>query len=620
MQLSGRACGAVGANRADQRPVIRSFSAIRLPGLVRLVDGGLNQMGRLLTRHALALVAVLFAIVLTVEPGLTARPTPQKQATVTGSGGAAASVDPVATKVAIDVLRRGGNAVDAAVAAAAALGVVEPFSSGVGGGGFMVLYSARDGRVYTLDGRETAPAAFRPDSFIDPSTGQPIAFAEGVESGLGVGVPGTPRLWEEALARYGSISLAEALAPSIGIARGGFEVDQTFHDQVVANQSRFQDFTATSKLYLAGGKAPAVGSTFRNPDLARTYQTLAGHGMDAFYGGSLAGDIVTTVQHPPLVPGATHFVRPGLMSTADLAAYRVISRAPTEVGYRGYEVFSMGPPSSGGSTVGEALNILEGYDLSSMSRADALYYMLEASKLAFADRNQYLGDPDFVDVPLAGLLSDGYAAQRRSLIGNTALSVPVGPGDPWPFDGSTTHLMVSDRFGNVVSYTFTIEQIGGSGIVVPGNGFLLNNELTDFNFVPGTANSPAGGKRPRSSMAPTIVLKNGKPFVALGSPGGATIITTVLQLLLERLDLGRTLPEAIATARLSQRNTSTTQAEPAFFSSAELAALTARGEAFSSTPEIGAATGIDFLSDGLVLAAAEPVRRGGGSAMVVNPT
>ena len=184
---------------------------------------------------------------------------------------------------------------------------------------------------------------------------------------------------------------------------------------------------------------------------------------------------------------------------------------------------------------------------------------------------------------------------------------------------STTHLTVSDRFGNVVSYTFTIEQIGGSGIVVPGHGFLLNNELTDFNFVPGTANSPAGGKRPRSSMSPTIVFKDGRPILALGSPGGASIITTVLQLLLERLDLGRTLPGAIATARLSQRNSATTQAEPAFLGTPEQAQLEGLGESFSSIPEIGAATGIEFLSGGLVLAAAEPVRRGGGSAMVEKP-
>ena len=579
-------------------------------------------MGRVLSRSFIAFVAVLSVVLFAAPPVVAARPTPVKQATVIGAGGAAASVDPLATMVAIDVLSHGGNAIDAAIAAAAALGVVEPFSCGLGGGGFLVLYSARDHRVYTIDGRETAPAAFQPNSFIDPATGKPISFAEGVESGLGVGVPGTPRLWELALARYGTISLAQALAPSLGIARGGFVVDQTFHDQVVSNRDRFKDFTSTSALYLANGQPPAVGSIFRNPDMAKTYETLMGHGMDAFYGGDVAGSIVSTVQHPPLAPGATHNVRPGLMTTQDLAAYHAIVRDPTHVSYRGNDVYSMGPPSSGGSTVGEALNILAGYDLGSMSRSDALYLYLEASKLAYADRNQYLGDPDFVNVPLAGLLSTGYAAQRRALIGPTALAVPVGFGDPTPFNpaASTTHLVVSDRLGNVVSYTFTIEQIGGSGMVVPGKGFLLNNELTDFNFVPGTANSPAGGKRPRSSMSPTIVLRDGKPFLSLGSPGGATIITTVLQLLLERLDLHHTLPEAIAVNRLSQRNSSTTQAEPGFFGTSEMAALQARGEAFSSTPEIGAATGIEFLSDGEVLAAAEPVRRGGGSAMVEQPT
>jgi len=578
-------------------------------------------MGGHVRRPAFALLALVVAVGMAAQPVLAARPTPTKQATAVGIGGAAASVDPVATKAAIDVLRRGGNAIDAAVAAAAVLGVVEPFSSGIGGGGFMVLYSARDGRVFTLDGRETAPAAFRPDSFIDPSTGQPISFAEGVTSGLGVGVPGTPRLWEDALTRFGTIPLAEALAPSIGIARGGFEVDQTFHDQVVSNRDRFQDFTSTKALYLPHGDAPPVGSIFRNPDLAQTYQRLAGHGMDAFYRGPVADAIVATVQHPPLAPGATRTVRPGLMTAGDLAGYQAISRAPTDVQYRGYEVFGMGPPSSGGSTVGEALNILDGFDLGSLPRTQALYLMLEASKLAFADRNRFLGDPDFVNVPIQGLLSDAYAAQRRALIGATAIRVPVAPGDPGPFNvpSSTTHLTVSDRFGNVVSYTFTIEQIGGSGIVVPGHGFLLNNELTDFNFVPGTANSPAGGKRPRSSMSPTIVFKDGRPILALGSPGGASIITTVLQLLLERLDLGRTLPGAIATARLSQRNSATTQAEPAFLGTAERAQLEALGESFSSTPEIGAATGIELLAGGLVLAAAEPVRRGGGSAMVEKP-
>jgi gamma-glutamyltranspeptidase / glutathione hydrolase len=588
---------------------------------------------RPVSRFAFVLLALLIVAVLrSGEPALAAPPTPSKQATAIGTGGAAASVDPLATKTAIDVLRRGGTAVDGAVAAAAVLGVVEPFSCGIGGGGFMTIYRASDGRVFTLDGRETAPQAFRPDSFINPATGVPIPFAEGVTSGLGVGVPGTPRLWEEALARFGRMPLPAALAPAIAIARRGFEIDQTFSDQVASNLARFSDFTSTRALY---GAAPAVGSIFRNPDLANTYQTLGAHGMDAFYGGPLAAAIVQTVQHPPLVPGATRNVRPGLMTAADLTAYEAIGRAPTEIGYRGYQVFGMRPPSSGGSTVGEALNILEGFDLAGAPRELALHRMLEASKLSFADRNVYVGDPAFFDVPLAGLLSDGYAAVRRALIGPMALAVPVAAGDPRPFDAaafaavsadtespSTTHLTVSDRFGNVVSYTFTIEQIGGSGIVVPGYGFLLNNELTDFNFVPTIppgGNDPAGGKRPRSSMAPTIVLKGGKPVVALGSPGGATIITTVLQLLIERLDLGKTLPEAILAPRLSQRNSVTTQAEPAFFGTPEEAALRARGQVFSSVPEIGAVAGIEFLPGGLVRAAAEPVRRGGGSAMVEKP-
>src|SRR6059058_184178 len=399
-----------------------------------------------MNRRVTSPLLAAFLVIGTLLPGAIAAPVVAasdslvKQPVAIGSGGAVASVNLLATAAGIRVLKNGGNAVDAAVAAAAVLGVVEPFSCGIGGGGFMVIYNARDHKVTTIDSREKAPQAFRADSFIDPATGKPISFSEGVTSGLGVGVPGTPRLWEQALARFGTMPLAEALAPSIGIARGGFEVDQTFHDQVASNSSRFQDFSSTRALYLPDGQAPAVGSIFRNPDLARTYQQLAGHGMNAFYGGDVANAIVTTVQRPPLVPGATRIVRPGLMTAQDLAAYRAILRAPTDVHYRGYEVFSMGPPSSGGSTVGEALKILEGYNLGSLSRAEALYLMLEASKLAFADRNQYLGDPDFVNVPVQALLSDGYAAQRRALIGATALPVPVAFGDPAPFNpvSSTT--------------------------------------------------------------------------------------------------------------------------------------------------------------------------------------
>jgi gamma-glutamyltranspeptidase/glutathione hydrolase len=327
------------------------------------------------------------------------------------------------------------------------------------------------------------------------------------------------------------------------------------------------------------------------------------------------------------------------MELSDLAGYRAVDREPTHIGYRGLDVYGMAPPSSGGSTVGEILNILEGYPLSTLAREQALHYFIEASRYAYADRGAYLADPGFVSVPLAGLLSDSFAAERRAMIAETAATSPVDPGDPTDDPapaadgsasatrlGSTTNLTVSDRWGNVVDYTFTIEQTGGNGMVVPGYGFLLNNELTDFNLDAATGatsgvNAVQPGKRPRSSIAPTIVLRDGKPFLALGSPGGASIITTVAQVLLNRLDFGMTLPDAIAAPRVSQRNSATTQTEAGFLTTPEAAALQARGQKFmvntGTGAEIGAATGIEFLDKGAALAAAEPVRRGGGSAMAV---
>jgi len=575
----------------------------------------------------------------TLLPGVMAAPAVAasdslvKQPVAVGTGGAVASVNLLATAAGIRVLREGGNAVDAAVATAAVLGVVEPFSCGIGGGGFMIIYSARDGKVTTIDSREKAPQAFRADSFIDPATGKSISFPEGVTSGLGVGVPGTLMAWQSAVDRFGTRSLSRLLKPAIDIADDGFAVNPVFALQISQNASRFQDFTSTRALYLPTGSAPAVGSVFRNPDLAKTYRQIAEDGPDAFYDGPIAGDIVNTVQHPPTVPGITRNVRPGLMTEDDLAEYEVVAREPVATTYRGLQIFGMGPPSSGGSTIGESLNILEGFNLRDMTRTQALHRYLESTRLAYADRGKYLGDPDVVNVPLTGLLSKDFAAQRRALIGPTAATSPVAPGNPFPFQQdvsaagdetdresvSTTHLTVADRWGNIVSYTFTIEQIGGSGMVVPGRGFLLNNELTDFEFTPGLANSPGPGKRPRSSMSPTIVFSNGRPVVALGSPGGSTIITTVLQLLVDQVDFGMTLPDAIAAPRVSQRNTSRSTAEPAFLASPEAAGLQALGHQFSRMDEIGAATGIAFLPDGVFEAAAEPVRRGGSSAMVVRP-
>ncbi|MBO0868354.1 MAG: gamma-glutamyltransferase [Micromonosporaceae bacterium] len=577
-----------------------------------------------------------------MRPVEAAGPPVQTGATAIGSGGAVATVDADATRVGIDVLRRGGNAVDAAVAAAATLGVTEPFSSGLGGGGFFTYYDAATRTVHTIDGRETAPATMQPDAFVNPQTGVAYAFQEARISGISAGIPGSPATWSAALQRWGTLSLAQALQPAIEVAQHGFTVDATFQGQIASNFNDFGQFTSTSALYLPGGQPPAIGSRFRNPDLAHTYQLIARDGVDVLYRGAIARDIVQTIQHPPLAAqplGSWPFtIRPGTTELSDLAGYAVRLPEPTHVQYHGLDVYGMATPSSGGSTVGEALNILSGLDLGSLTRTQALNDYLQASALAFADRNRYVGDYT-PRAQVDQLLTPGFAAQRRCLIDPTAAPPrPVAPGVPGAPAGCptttggadpgqeqhTTNLTVADRWGNVVEYTLTIEQIGGNAMVVPGRGFLLNNELTDFNFTPtqGTApdpNLPAPTKRPRSSMSPTILLDHGRPFLAIGSPGGATIITTVLQILMNRLDLGMTLPEAIAAPRASQRNSAGTDVEPAFLASPEAAGLATLGWTYNAPAEIGAATGIEFLSGGRLLAAAEPVRRGSGSAAVVLP-
>ena len=593
-------------------------------------------------------LALPLASVLLVPPAGATPHAPPKVPTAVGYGGGVASVDPDASRVGLRVLKDGGNAVDAAVATAAALGVTEPFSAGIGGGGYFVYYDAATGNVHTIDGRETAPAAMPHDAFIDPGTGEPYNFSpELVTSGVSVGVPGTLATWQRALRRWGSRSLAESLAPAERLARRGFVVDETFRGQVEQNERRFKAIVPTRRLYYRGGHAPRVGSVFRNPDLARTYRLIADRGQRAFYDGRLAGEIVRAVRRPPTTRSTTLPVPPGSMVRSDLERYRTVDRAPTHVGYRSLDVYGMAPSSSGGSTIGEALNILERHDLGSLPRAEALHLYLEASALAFADRGAYVGDPDQVDVPLADLLSDDFAAERDCEIDPArAADKPVAAGDVSSYDGAcgdapgrapaphpdtenveTTNLTVADRWGNVVEYTLTIEQTGGSAIVVPGRGFLLNNELTDFTAVydPEDPNRIEPLKRPRSSMAPTLVLRDGKPFVAVGSPGGSTIITTVLQILLDRLDLGMSLPEAIAAPRATQRNTPAVLAEPGFVDQYG-EALGALGhdvrtydDIFTGSHEIGAATGIEFGPGGLLTVAAEPDRRGGGSATVVRP-
>ncbi|MYS35591.1 gamma-glutamyltranspeptidase/glutathione hydrolase [Streptomyces sp. KhCrAH-43] len=597
-------------------------------------------------RRNVSLAAVVAAVVSVgaAAPASSAHPAhapapPPKSPVAVGYGGAVSSVDADATAAGIEVLRKGGNAVDAAVATAAALGVTEPYSAGLGGGGYFVYYDARTRTVRTIDGRETAPRSADSSLFLE--NGKPLAFEDAVTSGLGVGTPGTPATWDTALKAWGSTPLRQVLKPAERLARDGFVVDETFRSQTAGNEARFRDFPATRKLFLPGGKLPEVGSVLRNPDLARTYEEVGRKGIDEIYRGDLADDVVRTVRKPPVDPASDRIVRPGDLTAKDLRSYRALRREPTKVNYRGLDVYGMAPSSSGGTSVGEALNILESTNLSRLSETQYLHRYIEASRIAFADRGRWVGDPAYEDVPTKGLLSQRFADSRACLIKDDAvLTSPLAPGDPrhpgscrstgkaapTTYEGeNTTHLTTADKWGNVVAYTLTIEQTGGSGITVPGRGFLLNNELTDFSFAPADPavhdpNLPGPGKRPRSSISPTIVLHHDRPVLALGSPGGATIITTVLQSLIGKVDRGLPLVDAIAAPRASQRNAPATELEPALWNSPLRAKLEALGHVFKLNPEIGAATGVQRLPDGRWLAAAEKERRGGGSAMVVRPS
>ena len=569
-----------------------------------------------------------------------------EHAVATGRGGAVSSVDANASRAGISVLRRGGNAVDAAVAVASTLGVTEPFVAGPGGGGFMVIYLAKQHRVVTIDGRETCPSRCTQGLFLE--NGQPLAFEEARHSGLAVGVPGMVDTWGRAVDRFGKHAFAADLQPAIRRAERGFRIDRTFREETDESLADLQAFTSSRQLFLRHGKPLPLGSRLRNPALARTYRQLAAHGPRALYHGPMARAIAHTVQHPPVWKGTPLTVRPGIMRRRDLRRFHVDQPRPTHVRYRGRDVYGMPPPSSGGSTTGEALNILAGYDMSGDSRALSLHHYLESLRYSFADRNRYVGDPKYVDVPLHGLLDPAYAATRRCLITDQAATSPVAPGNPTPpyapcptgatptkaadHEQSTNNIVTADRWGNVVAYTNTIEHFAGTGMTVPGYGFLLNNEMTDFDFAPSSpdvpdVNLPAGGKIPRSSMNPTIVLRHGHPDFAVGSPGGATIITTVLQILINHIDFGMSLEQAIAAPRVGNFNSPTSSAEQAFVDLPVATTLEDQyGQQFTVvsgvTPldsEIGAATGISMLPHHRFRAAAEPVRRGGGSALVVNP-
>jgi gamma-glutamyltranspeptidase / glutathione hydrolase len=575
-----------------------------------------------------------------------------KHPLATGTGGAVASMDPNASQAGIDLLRHGGDAVDAVVATASAMGVTIPFVAGVGGGGFMIIYDARTHKVTTIDGREICPAACTSQLFVNPTTGKPMDYENASSQPLSTGVPSMVATWAAAVKRYGARRFGADLQPAIRIARRGFRVDRDFDQLERSGLKLLRAYPASRSLFLTKAGTPLpVGSVMRNPDLARAYSLLAQHGPSYLYDGPLGQAVVSAVDHPVLTPGQKVVTRPGIMTTRDLSSYVARVKAPTSVTYRGLRIDSTPPPSSGGTTVGEALNILSGWDLSTEPRATALFHYLEASRLTYADRDRYVGDPRFVHVPQRQLLSATFAASRRCLVHQHALKSPVAPGklsgdgcagassstaatSASPERHHTNNIVAVDRRGDIAVYTNTINFFGGSGQTVPGYGFLLNDELTDFDFAPadkGTPdpNLPAGGKQPRSSIGPTIAFEHGKPVFALGAAGGSTIPTTILQTIVNHVDFGMSMSAALAAPRVSQTDSPTSLAEPAFMHSGLRRTLSARfGEKFSlaTGPVVpldhypGDATTLSLMSGGRVQAIAEPVRLFGGSALVVHPS
>jgi gamma-glutamyltranspeptidase/glutathione hydrolase len=447
---------------------------------------------------------------------------------------------PLAVEAGISVLRAGGNAVDAAVATALALNAAEPFASGIGGGGFMVIYLAAEGRTTVINYRERAPAASTPGMFREKGE---EAGRWRTSTGLAVAVPGAPAGWELALKKYGTRTLAEAARPAIAIAERGFAVSATFSE---INNDEFEKLSRNAgetTCYLNQGLPFGPGERFRNPELAATLRTLGEKGAAEFYTGGLARKIVDAVR-----------AHQGIMNLEDLAAYRAVEVAPLEGKYKEYTIATAPPPASGGLHLIELLNIAECWPLREWGQNTPaeIHHLSEALRFVFADRARYLGDPDFISIPVAELLSKKYAAAVAASIpaDRPAGSYPGGSFGPKPGDAAnTTHLCVIDPAGNVVSLTQSINDFFGTGIVPEGTGFLLNDHMDDFALDPESPNAPGPGRRPVSSMGPLIMFRGGRPFLVLGSPGGTRIFSSLSQIILNVAEFGMSLDAAIEAPR-----------------------------------------------------------------------
>lgn len=534
-------------------------------------------------RHGLLLMAG--AVVLAPIAIAQDQPQPEdttaiaERASVTAENFLVASAHPLATEAGYAVLQAGGSAADAAVAVQVMLGLVEPQSSGLGGGAFLVYWDADTDTLTTYDAREKAPLAAAPDYWIGEN-GEPLAFMDAVVGGRSAGVPGTPKLLEVLHQDHGQLEWAELLQPAIETAEQGFTVSQRMAD-AVAGAEGLDTFVEASEYFLPGGAPIAQGTTLKNPAYAETLRLFAEQGAEPFYTGEIAEDIVAALQTN---------INPGLLTMEDFAAYEVVKRDPVCFDYRAYEVCGMGPPSSGALTIGQIMGMLEQFDIPAMSDGPEFRHLFaEASRLAFADRGMYMGDSDFIDIP-EGLLDEAYLAERAALIdpeksmGIAQAGTPPGwneallASDIERPRAGTSHFVIVDAEGNMISATTTIES--GFGNRVMTRGFLLNNELTDFSFAPEANGAPVAnrvepGKRPRSSMAPTIVFENGEPVLLTGSPGGSAIIHYTALSLVSILDWGMDPQEAIDLPHVTNGNgrTSVEEGEGAEELAAELTEL-----------------------------------------------
>ena len=527
-----------------------------------------------------------------------------------GSSGMVVTSHFLATKAALEVLEKGGNAVDAAVTAAFSLAVAQPRSGNIGGGGFMLVSSEQTGKVVAIDYREKAPAAATQDMFLDG--GGDVDTERSRFSHLSAGVPGTVAGLALALETYGTMSLSEALAPAIELAREGFVVTDRFSDGLKTREKRLKKWEATrNTFYKADGGFFEPGETFIQQDLAATLQRISDNGASEFYEGRTAQLIADEMSR-----------HGGLITLEDLRNYRPVIRKPVQGSYRGHEIYSMPPPSSGGTHVVQILNILEGYPIGRYGHNSArtIHLLVEAMKRAYADRSLYLGDADFIEVPLKGLTSKGYAAALRTSVDERQAtpSATLGPGSPQPFESNeTTHFSIVDQYGNAVSNTYTINFSYGSGIVVDGAGFLLNNEMDDFSARPGVpnaygliggaANRIEPGKRMLSSMSPTIVKKDGKNFLVTGSPGGSRIITTTLQVIMNVIDHGLNIQSAVAAPRIHHQWLPDELRVEEGLSPDTIALLRAKGHAVVQKPAMGASQSI-HLMDQVMFGGADPRR------------